>query len=105
LIPLDRNAGSVATAQRVDPKRSVSRTATSAPKERDQQTQDDADDDAGDDREIKAAVLTLDPNVTWQAAEPFRGEPTPQNEPEDDNDHADDHEKFANVMHAVRRLR
>jgi len=93
------NAGTFAAAQRVESKRAVSPAPPSASKDRQEQTQYDTNDEARNDWKIKRAVFTFDPNVTWQASEPFRRQSTPQNEPEYGHNHTDDHQKFTDVVH------
>jgi len=77
----------------------------SAPEDPHQQTEHDADDDAGDDREIKCAVFALDSNVARQAPEPLGSEAAPQNKAEHEHNRADDHQEFSDVVHDFRRLR
>jgi len=71
-----------------------------APENREEQTQDDADDDARNDWKIKRAVLAFDTNITGQPAQPFRREAAPQDEPEQKHGPAGNHEEFPNVVHA-----
>jgi len=66
---------------------------------RQQQTQHNTDDDAGDDRKIKRGVVTLDPNVAGQSAKPFRRKPAPKNKAKEHNDAAEKHEHFPEVTH------
>jgi hypothetical protein len=95
------SVGIAANAQHVDLRRVVSSTPPSASKDGEDQTQNDADNDAGNDREIERAVLALDSDVTRQTAEPFWSEAAPQNESEQEDNGADYHQKFPDVVHFV----
>jgi hypothetical protein len=66
------------TAQHVDPILVVVVTPPSAPKDRQQQAQHDANNDAGNDGKIKCGVAALDPNITGQTAQPFRRKSAPK---------------------------
>jgi hypothetical protein len=74
----------------------------SAPKnreEREKQTKHDAENDAGDDWEIKRGMLALDPNVAGQSAQPFRRDTTPHQQPNECGNHTDDHDEFSQLAH------
>jgi catechol 2,3-dioxygenase-like lactoylglutathione lyase family enzyme len=66
---------------------------------RKEQTQDDAENDAGDDREIKGRVPALDPDVARQTSEPAGSEPAPEHEPENEQGPAEDHQEFGDFSH------
>jgi hypothetical protein len=85
------NADNAAAVRHVDLARVVWPTPPSASKDRKEQTQNDADDNAGDDREIKRAVFTFDANIAGQTAQPLWREATPQNESKQEHERADDH--------------
>jgi len=51
-------------------------------KKRENQAYYNADDDAGDDREIECGMFTLDPNIARQTPEPSCTEPAPKCEAE-----------------------
>src|SRR5438874_2431056 len=50
-------------------------------------------------------MLAFDPNVTWQASQPFGSKAAPQNRAEEDDHHTDHHQKFPELAHGARRLR
>jgi hypothetical protein len=56
--------------------------ACSASKDREDQTEYDTNDNAGDDREIKDGIASLDPDITGQSSQPFWSESAPQNKSE-----------------------
>jgi hypothetical protein len=68
-------------------------------KKREDQTQHDADNDAGDDWEIKNRVSTFDPNVAGKFAQKSRADAAPENESENNNCDTDDYEKFSDLGH------
>lgn len=76
----------------------------SAPKDRQQQAEHDADDDAGDDRKIERGVLTLYPNVAWQATKPFRSKAAPENEADNHQHNSDYDQKFSKLGHAMDKV-
>jgi hypothetical protein len=74
-------------------------------KDRQQEAEHDADDDAGDDRKIKCGVLALDPNVARQTPKPFRSKSAPKDKADDCKDDTNDDQEFSKLAHAERRLR
>ena len=75
-----------------DPRSQSQSTATSpgrgfrlTTEKRKEQTQDDAENNAGDDREIEGRVPALDPDVAGQTSEPTGAEPAPEEEPEEED--------------------
>ena len=68
-------------------------------KKREDQTQHDADNDAGDDWEIKNRVATFDPNVAGKFAQKSRADAAPENDSENNNCDTDDDEKFSHLGH------
>jgi hypothetical protein len=68
-------------------------------KEREDQTQHDADDDAGDDWEIKNRVAAFDPDVAWKFAQKSRADAAPENDSDNDKCDADEDEKFSDLRH------
>jgi hypothetical protein len=71
------------------------------PEEREDQTQDNADNDAGDDWEIENRIAALDPNVARKFAEKAGADPAPENYSDQDNDSANNDEKFSEFGHAL----
>jgi hypothetical protein len=74
--------------------RAVWQTPPSAPKDRHEQAERDADDEAGDDRKIESAVFAFDADVAGQTTKPPWSEAAPENRAEDKHNRADDHQKF-----------
>src|SRR6202008_4746938 len=91
--------------KRVDLTGAAEMALPSTPKDRHDQTQHDADNDAGDDREIERRVTTLDSNVARQSTYPFRRESGPKDYPNKCNHGADHDQNFAELSHTERRLR
>ena len=71
----------------------------SASKDRHQQTQHDANDDAGDDREIKRALFAFYPDVAGQLPKPFGRHPAPQDRAKDKSNRTNNHQEFSQVAH------
>jgi hypothetical protein len=67
--------------------------------ERQKQTQDNADNDAGDDGEIKRGVFALNTNVARQPAKPSRRETAPHDQADQCGDHADNDDEFSQFAH------
>src|SRR6266403_341639 len=72
---------------------------TTAPQDRENQTQHDADDDAGDDWKIKNGMFALDPNVARQAPQPCRSKAAPQDRTEQNDHRTGDDEEFSELAH------
>jgi len=76
-------AGQLARSERPQPVATAFKAATlkiSAPEDREKrqkQTQDNAQNDAGNDGKVERGMFALDPNVAGQSAEPLRRETTP----------------------------
>ena len=96
-------AGIARAARHVDLSEAVCATP-SASEDRQDQAEQNADDNAGDDRKIKGGVAALDPNVAGQTSQPFWGEAAPENKTNHRRDYADDDQEFPEVAHE-RRLR
>jgi hypothetical protein len=78
------------------------RRVKSTPEDREKrqkQTQDNADNDAGDNGKIKRGVFALDPNVAGQAAQPFWRETAPHHQSYQCGDHADDYDQLSEFPH------
>jgi len=54
-------------------------------KDRQDQAEQNADEDAGDEGKIEGGVLALDPDVTRQTPQPFRGKSAPKHEAEEND--------------------
>ena len=72
---------------------------TLSSKERQNQAYDDADDDAGDDREIKTGMAALNANISWQTSKPSATHACPQRRADEHSDKADDDEQFPEFLH------
>lgn len=57
------------------------------PEEIDDDREHNADDDHGDDRKIKSAVFSFDPDITGQPAHPTEGVAKEKYNDADDDDH------------------
>ena len=68
-------------------------------KERENQTQYDADNDAGDDWEIENRIAALDANVAGKFAQKSCADAGPENDSENNNCDTDDYEKFSYLGH------
>src|SRR4029453_3651837 len=68
-------------------------------KEKEDQSQHDADNDAGDDWEIKNRVSTFDANVARKFAQKSCADAGPENDSENNNCDTDDDEKFSDLRH------
>ena len=69
-------------------------------KERKDQTQHDANNDAGYDWEIERAVAALDPDIARQTTKPAAANPTPKQETKNNDYGSEDDEKFSELRHA-----
>jgi hypothetical protein len=72
---------------------------------REEQAQNNAEDDAGNDREIETEVASLDANVARQTSDPTGAEAAPKSQSNQDNDDPEDDEDFANFGHEQRDRR
>jgi hypothetical protein len=70
-------------------------------KERKDQAQHDADDDAGDDWEIENRVSTLDADVARKFPEDAGADSGPENYPKDDDANANNDQKFPELWHVT----
>jgi hypothetical protein len=70
------------------------------PKKRKNQTQHDANNDAGDDWEVERAVAALDPDIARQTTKPAGANPAPKQEAKNNDNGAEDDEKFSELRHA-----
>ena len=66
---------------------------------REDQTQHNAYENAGDDRKIKRAVFALDANVAGKFAQKSCADAGPENDSENNNCDTDDYEKFSHLGH------
>ena len=70
-------------------------------KERKDQTQRDADNDAGNDWEIESAVSSFDPDVAGQTSQPTRPDASPKQNAKNDNHEANNDEQFSELRHSL----
>ena len=78
------------------------KTDQSAPEnreERQNQTHEDAQNDAGNDGKIERGMLALDPDVAGQSTQPFRRETNPHHQSYQSGDHAEDHDELSQFAH------
>lgn len=68
-------------------------------KERKDQTQHDANDDAGNDWEIESAVSSFNPDVAGQTSQPTRTDTSPKQNAKNDDHEAKNDEQFSEVRH------
>jgi hypothetical protein len=68
-------------------------------KEREDQAQKDAENDAGDDGKIKRRMFALDANIAGQSAQPFWREAAPHHQPDKRRGDADDHDESSQFAH------
>ena len=73
-------------------------------KERNEQTERNADDDAGDDREIKRGTAAFDPDITGQTPEPTGTEAAPEGEPEKHHYTAKNDQQFSELGHQATNM-
>src|SRR6266403_491374 len=74
----------------------------SASEDRQKQAEHDAEDDAGNDGEIKCGMFALDPDVAGQSSQPFRCEAAPHYQSHQRHDYADDDHEFSELTHRVK---
>jgi hypothetical protein len=65
------------------------------------QTQHDANNDAGDNWEIERAVAAFDADIARQTSEPARANAAPKQEAKKNDHGSEDDEKFSQLGHAV----
>ena len=70
------------------------------PKKRKNQTQHDANNDAGDNWEIERAVAAFDADIARQTSEPARANAGPEQEAKHNDHGSEDDEKFPQLRHA-----
>jgi len=70
-------------------------------KERKDQTQHDANDDAGNDWEIESAVSSFNPDVAGQTSQPTRTDTSPKQNAKNDDHEANDNEQFPELRHTL----
>jgi hypothetical protein len=68
-------------------------------KERQDQAKDNADNDAGDDWEIKRRVTSFDPNIAGQTSQPLWGKAAPEEKTDQRRDDSNDEQEFPDVAH------
>ena len=70
------------------------------PKERKNQTQHDANNDAGYDWEIERAIAAFDPDIARQMTKPAAANPAPKQETKNNDNGSEDDENFSELRHA-----
>jgi hypothetical protein len=70
------------------------------PEKREDQTQHDANNDAGDDWEIERAVPAFDADIARQTTEPAGANATPKQKAKNNDHGSEDNEKFSELRHA-----
>ena len=70
-------------------------------KERKDQTQHDADDDAGNDRKIESAVSSFDSDVAGQTSQPTHTDASPKQNAKNDDHEANNDEQFSELRHTL----
>jgi hypothetical protein len=73
-------------------------------KQPNQESQDEADKQAGDQREVEAEVALGVVDVAGKPAEPAFPNPGPQDQADGDSDQAGDNEKFAQFVHPIESI-
>jgi len=81
-------------------KQSAPRNVALPPEERKDQTQHNANNDAGDDWEIERALTALDADIARQTSEPAAANPSPKQETKNNDYGSEDDEKFSELRHA-----
>src|SRR5438552_8934128 len=77
----------------------------SASEDRKKQAEHDAEDDAGNDGEIKGRMFALDPDVAWQSSQPIRCEAAPHYHSHQRHDYADHDHESSELTHRVKVAR
>jgi hypothetical protein len=70
-------------------------------KEGKDQSEHDANNDAGDDGKIQSTVCTFDADVAGQASYPARINPAPEKKAKNDDDDTDHHEELPELRHTL----
>jgi hypothetical protein len=71
------------------------------PEEGKDQTQHDANNDAGDDWEIERAVAAFDADIARQTSEPAAANTAPEQKTKNNNRGSEDNEKFSELGHVL----
>jgi hypothetical protein len=80
-------------------KQPASRRSPLSPEEREDQTQYNANNDAGDDGEIENRIAALDPNVARKFAEKAGADSAPEQNAKNDDHASHDNENFSDLGH------
>ena len=75
------------------------RSVALPPEKREDQTQNNANDDAGDNWEIENRIAALDPKVAGEFAQKSRADAAPENDSENNDCDTNDDEKFSYLGH------
>lgn len=76
----------------------------SAPENRQEQAQHDAENDAGDDGKIKCGMLALYADVAGQSSQPFRREAAPHHQTHERDDDSDEDHEFSQFPHSTEKV-
>ena len=68
-------------------------------KEREDYSQKDAENDAGDDGKIERGMFALDANIPGQSAQPFWHQTAPHHHTDKHRSNADDHDESSQFAH------
>ena len=82
-------------------KQSAPRSVALPPEEGEDQTQHDANNNAGDDWEIERAVAALDADIAGQTSEPAGANAGPEQKAKNNDYGSEDDQKFPELGHAV----
>ena len=82
-------------------KQSAPRSVALPPKEGEDQTQHDANNNAGDDWEIERAVAALDADIAGQTSEPAGANAGPEQKAKNNDYGSEDDQKFSELGHVV----
>jgi hypothetical protein len=85
-----------------DKTQSAPRSVALPPEEGKDQTQHDANNDAGDDWEIECAVAAFDADIARQTSEPAGANSAPKEKAKNDDHDSEDDEKFSELGHAAK---
>ena len=77
----------------------------SASEDRQKQAEHDAEDDAGNNGEIKCRMFALNANVAGQPSKPFRRKPAPHRQAHQRGDYTNDDDEFPQLAHSFKKLR
>ncbi len=77
----------------------------STSEDRQKQAEHDAEDDAGNDGEIKCRMIAFDPDITRQTSQPFWRKSAPKHQTDQCHDYADNDHEFSELTHRLKVAR